>query len=128
MRTAVASRTSLPVVAPFQSRDGDRCDRTIGSGSSIAAGAIPAKNRLPSICPPSWYVEAGGLLSYGAMDSDQFDRAAHYVAKILKGANPADLPIQQPTRFELRINLKTAKSLGLTIPRTLILQADQVIE
>ena len=67
-------------------------------------------------------------MSYGGKDSDQYNRAAHYVAKILKGAKPVDLPIQQPTSFELKVNLKTAKALGLTIPRTVILQADQVIE
>jgi putative ABC transport system substrate-binding protein len=89
---------------------------------------LAAKNRLPSIGPPRWYVPAGGLLSYGAMDSDNFDRAARYVDRILKGAKASDLPIEQPTRFELRINLKTAKALGLTLPQTLILQADEVIE
>jgi hypothetical protein len=94
----------------------------------VRIAELAAKNRLPSIGPPQWYVEAGGLLSFGAKDSDQFDRAAQYVAKILNGANPADLPIQQPTRFELVINMKTAKALGLTIPQTLLLRADQVIE
>ena len=89
---------------------------------------LAAKNRLPSIGPTAWYVQAGGLLSYGGKDSDNFDRAARYVDRILKGAKPADLPIEQPTRFELRINLKTAKALGLTLPQTLILQADEVIE
>ena len=94
----------------------------------VRIAELAAKNRLPSIGPPQWYVEAGGLLSFGAKDSDQFDRAAQYVAKILNGANPADLPIQQPTKFELVINLKTAKALGLTIPQSLLLRADQVIE
>ena len=94
----------------------------------VRIAELAVKNRLPSIGPPLWYVDAGGLLSYGARDSDQFDRAAHYVAKILNGASPGDLPIAQPTRFELNINLKTAKALRLTVPRTLILQADRVIE
>jgi putative ABC transport system substrate-binding protein len=89
---------------------------------------LAVKNRLPSIGPAAWFVESGGLLAYGGKDSDQFDRAALYVAKILKGANPADLPIEQVTRFELKINLKTARALGLTIPPALLLRADQVIE
>jgi len=89
---------------------------------------LAAKNRLPSIAFIPWWAEVGGLLSYSQKDKDQYDRAAHYVVKILNGAKPADLPIEQPTRFELKVNLKTAKALGLTIPQTIILQADHVIE
>lgn len=86
------------------------------------------KKRLPSIHDERLFVEAGGLMSYAPSFTDSFRRAATYVDKILKGAKPADLPVEQPTKFELVINLKTAKQLGLTIPQTLLLRADQVIE
>ena len=74
------------------------------------------------------YVDAGGLISYGPNFRDNFRRAATFVDKVLKGAKPADLPVEEPTKFELIINMKTAKALGLTIPPSLLLRADQVIE
>ena len=87
-----------------------------------------ARHRVPAAYAQREYVDAGGLMAYGANLSDLFARAASLVAKILKGAKPADLPIEQPTKFELVINLKTAKALGLTIPPSLLQRADQVIE
>jgi putative tryptophan/tyrosine transport system substrate-binding protein len=88
---------------------------------------LAVKNRLPSMFNDREFVEAGGLMSYGSNSSERGQRIADYVDKILKGTKPADLPIQQPTKFELVINLKTAQALGLTIPPTLLFQADEVI-
>ena len=89
---------------------------------------LPLKNRLPSMYETTGYVERGGLMSYSADDVEIFRRAATYVDKILKGANPADLPIEQPTKFELVINLKTAKQIGLMIPPNVLARADKVIK
>jgi len=85
-------------------------------------------HKLPSLFGPKHHVEAGGLMSYSPDRADLYRRGAIYVDKILKGAKPADLPVQQPTKFELVINLKTAKALGLTIPPSLLQRADQVIQ
>jgi putative ABC transport system substrate-binding protein len=89
---------------------------------------LEAKHRLPTMHDLREFVEAGSLMSYGPDLADLFRRAATYVDKILKGAKPADLPVEEPTKFDFVINLKTAKTLGLTIPQSLVLRADQVIE
>jgi putative tryptophan/tyrosine transport system substrate-binding protein len=86
------------------------------------------RNAIPSMYEDSKFVEAGGLMSYGPSARDLFRRAAVYVDKIIKGANPADLPVEQPTKFELVINLKTAKALGLTVPESIFVRTDKVIE
>jgi putative ABC transport system substrate-binding protein len=90
-------------------------------------GALAIKHRLPTMHEASSFVEAGGLISYASNDTENFRRAAYYVDKILKGAKPADLPVEQPTKFELVINLKTAKQIGLTIPPNVLARADRVI-
>jgi putative ABC transport system substrate-binding protein len=89
---------------------------------------LAAKTKLPAMYQNRWWVDAGGLMSYGVNPSKIWRLAATYVDKILKGAKPADLPVQQATEFELVINLKTAKALGLTIPQSVLLRADQVIQ
>ena len=89
---------------------------------------LASRHRLPAVYAIRTFVAAGGLISYGADFLDQFRRAAVYVDRILKGANPAEMPVQVPTKFELVINLKTAKELGLTVPTTLLARADEVIE
>ena len=98
----------------------------ISQRTQIADLAI--KNRLPAIYPWPEFVEDGGLMTYGPNSNDLFRRAAAYVDKILKGAKPADLPVEQPTKFELVINLKTAKQIGLTIPPNVLARADRVIK
>jgi putative ABC transport system substrate-binding protein len=113
-------------------------DERVGAIFVVPVGPIPVRGRqviefatgygLPTLFPARDFVDAGGLMSYGYNREDLMKRAATYVDKILKGAKPGDLPIEQPTRFELVINLKTAKAIGLTIPPSLLARADQVIE
>jgi putative ABC transport system substrate-binding protein len=90
--------------------------------------SLTAQFHIPAIYPYRYFAEAGGLVSYGVHAIDQFRRASEYVSRILRGAKPADLPVQAPTKFELVINLRTAKDLGLVIPRILLAGAEQVIE
>jgi putative ABC transport system substrate-binding protein len=111
-----------------------RAEALIVAGSPLTfinrgqIASLAQKNRLPSMFAQREFVEVGGLIAYGPNLAEGWRRAAAYVDKILKGAKPADLPVEQPTKFELVINLKTAKALGLTIPQTLLQRADQVIQ
>ena len=141
---ARASHVTLqPAVAVRRVEDLDRAFAAIARGHADALFVVSgrsllaergrivefaAKSRLPAIYPYREYVETGGLMSYSANYPDLYRGAALYVDKILKGAKPADLPVQQSARFDLAINLKTAKALGLTIPPSLLARADQVIE
>ncbi len=142
---AAAVRTGtqvLPVDAPtpdgiergFASMSRERAQAVIILGDSFfdqqerQITALALKHRLPSIFVVRDFAEAGGLMSYGQNQADNFRRAATYVDKILKGAKPGDLPIEQPTKFELVVNMKTAKALGIKIPRSILVRADKVIE
>src|SRR6266436_4614833 len=114
----------------FAAMEKDRPDAVIVQPSlpSKRAAELALKQRVPAVSVPRWFAEEGGLMSYSPRYADLFHKAAVYVDKILKGAHPADLPVEQPTRFELVINMKTAKALGLAIPETFVLRADEVIE
>jgi putative ABC transport system substrate-binding protein len=113
--------------------------RGANGGMIVTGGALPqrhrdliielaARHKLPTVYFERSFVSAGGLVSYGANETDQYRLAAAYVDRILRGEKPADLPVQAPTKYELVVNLKTAKTLGLTIPQTVLAIADAVIE
>ena len=133
-------------VNPLNMRDAGEIERAVAAfalspnGGLIVTGSaaatrhrdliitLAARHKLPAIYAERFYVTAGGLISYGADYLDQFRRAAGYVDRILKGEKPADLPVQAPTKYELAVNLKTAKTLGLTVPQSLLASANEVIE
>jgi len=98
------------------------------STNRVRINTLALAARLPTMHSVREYVAAGGLISYGANYPDRFRRAADYVDKILRGANPADIPVEQPTKFDLALRLTTAKALGLTVPASLLARADEVIE
>ena len=114
----------------FAAMERDRPDAIIVQPSlpSKRAAELALQHRVPAVSVPRWFVDEGGLMSYSAIYADLFRKAAVYVDKILKGAQPADLPVEQPTRFQLVINMKTAKALGITVPPGLLARADELIE
>ena len=142
----VAARALGLTIQPWEVRDADDFDRVFAAigkqrpdGLSVAAGRLMGanqkrivgfalKSRLPSMYYTREFVDAGGLMSYAADFADSYRRVAYYVDRILKGAKPADLPVEQPTKFELVFNLKTAKQIGLTIPQSMLYRADKVIK
>ncbi len=141
-----AAQTSGVKILPVEARTPQEIENAFSTMTREHAGAVivaadalftqqvrqiaelAAKHRLPSISTFREYAEAGGLMTYGSNLTDQYRRAATYVDKIFKGAKPGDLPVEQPTKFELIINGKTAKALGLKIPQSLLISADRVIE
>ena len=140
---AGALGVKLQYLEVLDSKDIEPAFRAAGKGRAEAVLVLPgpvfpsqrkqiadlaAKSRLPAIYPFPEFVEAGGLMTYSTSITDLFRRAATYVDKILKGRKPADLPVEQPTKFELVINLKTAKQIGLTIPQSMLYRADKVIK
>ena len=104
------------------------CNDPLATTNRVRISTLASAARLPTMFIAREYVEAGGLMSYGTNFPDLFRRAGDFVDKILRGAKPADLPVEQPTKFDLVVNMKTAKALGLTVPSTLLARADEVIE
>ena len=131
---ALEARTPQEIDSAFAAMTKERAGALVILGDAILYNQrkqiadLAAKSRLPSIFALPEYAEAGGLIAYGADSLDLERRSATFVDKILKGAKPADLPVEQPTKFDLIINLRTAKAIGLTIPPSLLLRADQTIE
>jgi putative ABC transport system substrate-binding protein len=131
---SVEVRTPDDYPAAFATVTGSRADALHAFGNPVnfkhpqLIADFALRNLLPSSYDEKLFVEAGGLLSYGPSFIDLYQRAASYVDRILKGAKPGDLPIQQPTKFEFVVNSRTANALGLTIPRSLLLLADEVLQ
>ena len=141
----VAARALRLTLQPWEVRDADDFDRVFAAmgkqrpdGLYRAGGALmrdngkriagfALKSRLPSVYTSREYVDAGGLMYYGADEAESYRRVAYYMDRILKGAKPADLPVEQPTKFEFVINLKTAKEIGVTIPQSVLMRANRVI-
>jgi putative ABC transport system substrate-binding protein len=141
-----AARTLRLTIQPWEVRGADGLEKVFAAlnkerpdGLYVRSGALmnanykriagfALKTRLPSVGSNTQYVDAGGLMFYGADIADSYRRVTYYVDRILNGAKPADLPIEQPTKFELVINLKTAKQIGLTIPQSMLYRADRVIK
>jgi putative ABC transport system substrate-binding protein len=135
VRSIAAEASSLPeIAAAFAAVAGEKADGVIIGAAPLFAlhrpriAELAIKYRMPSIYGNRGYVEAGGLMSYGYEMTENYRQAAIYVDKILKGAKPGDLPVQEPKKLELVVNLKTAKALGLTIPQTILLRADELID
>lgn len=131
---ALRARNELEIQQAFVTAGAKRADAMVFFDDPVLwshrkqAVALAARHRLPVIYGYSDFVDEGGLVSYGPDRPDQYRRTAFYVDRILRGAKPGDLPVEQPTKFELVINMKTAKTLGLTIPQSVLLRADRVIE